>query len=458
MLNTRIFIYGCLTTLLLYTGKDVYAQSGTNKAVAHPNVIIIYSDDQGAADLHCYGSEELVTPNLDKLAANGVRFTQFYAASPICSPSRASLLTGRYPQRAELTGNAGGAKGFGGMPGRQFTLAELFKSAGYNTAHIGKWHMGYTDETMPNAQGFDYSFGFMGGCIDNYSHFYYWGGPNQHDLWRNGTEIWEPGVYFPDLLVRETNNFLQKNKSTPFFLYLAFNTPHYPLQGEVKWMDKYKNLKSPRNMYAACVSTMDEKIGEVMQQLDRLGLTGNTIIVFQGDQGFSKEERAFNGGGSAGTLRGSKFSVLEGGTKVPAIISWPKHIPAHAVRDQFATNIDWFPTLAAYCNIPLPEKKIDGKSLAAVIGSATAPSTHDVFYWQCLGTKDDPQWAVREGNWKLLHSPIEVSDKELAPGKFMLVNLAADSTEHTNEAAAHPDVVERLTSLYQTWIKEVTTQ
>jgi len=150
-----------------------------------PNVIIIYSDDQGAADLNIYGSKELMTPHLDKLARNGVRFSHFYSASPICSPSRASLLTGRYPQRAGLPNMASSKEGDAGMPGDQLTMAELFASAGYKTAHIGKWHVGYTPETMPNAQGFGYSFGFMGGCIDNYSHYFYWNGPNRHDLWRN---------------------------------------------------------------------------------------------------------------------------------------------------------------------------------------------------------------------------------------------------------------------------------
>ncbi len=423
-----------------------------------PNVIIIYSDDQGAADLNIYGSNDLMTPNLDRLARNGVRFTQFYSASPICSPSRASLLTGRYPQRAGLPNMASSKEGVAGMPGEQFTMAELFASAGYKTAHIGKWHVGYTPQTMPNAQGFDYSFGFMGGCIDNYSHYFYWNGPNRHDLWRNGKEIWEPGKFFADLMVEETNTFLSENKNNPFFIYFAINIPHYPLQGEKKWLDYYKNLPSPRNMYAAFISTMDEKIGLVLQKLDELGLTDNTIIVFQSDQGFSKEERTFGGGGSAGNLRGSKFSLFEGGIKVPAIISWPGQIPANAVRDQFAANIDWFPTLAAYCNIPLPNRKIDGRSLKPIIESSTTQSPHKEFYWQSQGAKSNPQWAVREGEWKLLHSPFESEKNELTPDGLMLVNLTIDSTEHSNEAAKYPDIVKRLQSKYQTWIKEVADQ
>ncbi|MFT3948501.1 MAG: sulfatase-like hydrolase/transferase [Agriterribacter sp.] len=423
-----------------------------------PNVIVIYTDDQGANDLNIYGSTDLMTPNLDKLARNGVRFTHFYSASPICSPSRASLLTGRYPQRAGLPAMASSKEGDAGMPAEQFTMGELFKSAGYKTAHIGKWHVGYTPETMPNAQGFDYSFGFMGGCIDNYSHYFYWNGPNRHDLWRNGKEIWEPGNFFADLMVSETNKFLVDNKNDPFFIYFAINIPHYPLQGEKKWLDYYKDLPSPRRMYAAFISTMDEKIGLLLKKLDDLGLTDNTIIVFQSDQGFSREERTFGGGGSAGNLRGSKFSLFEGGVRVPAIISWKGHLPKNEVRNQFAANIDWFPTLADYCNISLPQRKLDGKSLKPVIASATASSPHPEFYWQSQGAKDNPQWSVTEGDWKLLHSPFESEKSELTADGFMLVNMKADSAERINEADKHPDIVQRLYAKYQLWIAEVADQ
>ena len=221
-----------LLSLLSITGNG--QQPGNQHAGTRPNVILIYSDDQGSVDLNIYGAKDLLTPNLDKLARNGVRFSQFYAAAPICSPSRASLLTGRFPQRAGLVDNAPGSYGGGGMPGSQYTMAELFKDGGYKTAHIGKWHLGYSPETMPNQQGFDYSYGFMGGCIDNYSHFYYWGGPNRHDLWRNGKEIWEPGQFFPDRMITEAGTFMEQNKANPFFMYWAINVPHYPLQPEKK--------------------------------------------------------------------------------------------------------------------------------------------------------------------------------------------------------------------------------
>lgn len=155
-----------------------------------PNVILIYSDDQGTYDLNCYGSKDLHTPHLDGLAKRGIRFTQMYSPSAICSASRAGLMTGRLPVRAGVPGNVSSTQGVAGMPSSEITLAELLKSKGYVTGHVGKWHLGYSNETMPNAQGFDTSFGHMGGCIDNYSHFFYWVGPNRHDLWRNNQMIW----------------------------------------------------------------------------------------------------------------------------------------------------------------------------------------------------------------------------------------------------------------------------
>lgn len=420
-----------------------------------PNVIMIYSDDQGSLDLNIYGAKDLATPNLDKLARNGVRFSNFYSASPVCSPSRASLLTGRYPQRAGLVDNASGSYGGGGMPGAQFTMAELFKGGGYKTAHIGKWHVGYSPETMPNAQGFDYSFGFMGGCIDNYSHFFYWSGPNRHDLWKNGKEIYRPGKFFADMMVEEAGTFMKENKEEPFFMYWAINIPHYPIQPDLKWQEHYKDLPQPRRGYAAFVSMMDEKIGQLLKKVDELGLTDNTIIVFQADQGHSEEERAFGGGGYTGAYRGAKFSLFEGGIHVPAIISWPGHIARNVVRNQFAANIDWYPTLAEYCRITLPERTLDGRSLAKIIASDEAVTEHPIFHWQSLGTKELPQWSVRDGDWKLIHNPIQSTPADLDSNRFMLINIKKDKSEKTNEAANNPAIVARLQQLHNAWLKQV---
>ncbi|MDG2214456.1 MAG: sulfatase-like hydrolase/transferase, partial [Verrucomicrobiota bacterium] len=375
-----------------------------------PNVIIIYTDDQGSVDLNCYGSKDLTTPHMDGLAKRGVRFTQFYAAAPVCSPSRAGLLTGRYPVRAGMPGNAGSTKGRAGLAAGEVTIAEMMKAAGYVTAHIGKWHLGYTPETMPNGQGFDHSFGHMGGCIDNYSHFFYWQGPNRHDLWRNGKEIFEDGKFFPELMAKEATKFIEENKGKPFFIYFALNTPHYPYQGYAKWLKHYEKLPSPRNLYAAFLSTQDEAIGHLINTVDRLGLRKDTIIIFQSDHGHSHEERAHFGGGSSGPYRGAKFSMFEGGLRVPAIISWPGNLPEGEVRDQVAHSCDWLPTIAELTVGKLLNKDINGKSIVKIIKHTEAITPHKVIHWQ-TGRGKNPRWAVRQGDWKLIGNPQDTSNK-----------------------------------------------
>jgi arylsulfatase A len=230
---------------------------------ARPNVIVILSDDQGSVDLRVAGATDIESPHLDALAKRGVRFTQFYAAAPVCSASRAGLLTGRHPVRAGMPGNAPSQVGRPGMPASETTLAEMLRACGYATAQVGKWHLGYSPETMPQGQGFDFSFGHMDGCIDNYSHFFYWEGPNRHDLHRDGREVNASGRFFADLMVDEAATFMRQNHDRPFFLYFAINEPHYPYQGDPKWLERYATLKYPRNLYAAFLSTMDERIGRL---------------------------------------------------------------------------------------------------------------------------------------------------------------------------------------------------
>jgi arylsulfatase A len=426
------------------------------QAAERPNVLLIYSDDQGSIDLNCYGASDLITPALEALASRGVRFTQMYAPSAICSASRAGLLTGRFPVRAGVPGNVSSQQGQAGMPTEQVTIAEMLKEAGYVTAHIGKWHLGYTPETMPLGQGFDTSFGHMGGCIDNYSHFFYWNGPNRHDLWRDGKEVWHDGEYFPDLMAAECIEFLQQERDRPFFLYWAINVPHYPMQGTERWRKQYAHLETPRRMYAEFVSTMDERIGWVLTALAEQGLAENTLVIFQSDHGHSTEERAFFGGGNAGSYRGAKGCLFEGGLRVPSIVSLPGTIPAGEVRGQLATGCDWLPTIADYCDVPLPDRKLDGRSLKSVIASAAADNPHERFYWQ-LGQGKNAQWAVREGNWKLLGNPQDRSDT--APltqddGLF-LVDLAGDVGERNNVAGQYPEVVNRLKSLYEDYQADI---
>ncbi len=422
-----------------------------------PNVIVILSDDLGSIDAGCYGAKDLVTPAVDSLAAQGVRFTQFYSAAPVCSPSRAGLLTGRYPWLVGMPNNAPsppteaddqldtftGA----GLAADAATVANMFRNAGYATAHIGKWHLGYSAGHRPLDHGFDYSFGFMDGCIDNYSHFFYWDGANRHDLWENNHRVRYPGHYFPDLMLEKTEAFINTHKEKPFFLYFAINMPHYPYQGDPKWLEYYKQKHTPfpRNLYAAFVDTLDERIQRLLKLLDDAHLRDRTIIIYQSDNGHSTEVRAQGGGGNSGPYRGAKFSLFEGGIRLPAIISWPSHLPEGAVRDQIAHGCDWLPTLAELCGVPLPKADLNGRSLVPVIRSATAPSPHDALQW-----KVGKQWAVRQGDWKLLHDPIDpatTNRPELFEQHWFLANIPADPSERTNVAAQHPDIVARLRQL-----------
>ena len=421
-----------------------------------PNVIVIYTDDQGTVDAGCYGATDLETPSIDALAKDGIRFTQFYAPAPVCSPSRAGMLTGRYPMRAGVPGNVGSKLGSVGMPSSQITMAEMMKTAGYGTAHIGKWHLGHETNTMPLAQGFDYSFGHMGGCIDNFSHFFYWSGPNIHDLYRNGTEVFADGEFFPDLMVKEAGQYMERNRDKPFFMYFAMNTPHYPYQGSPEWLEKYNKdgVPYPRNLYNAFVSTLDERIGTLRAKIESLGLTKDTIIIFQSDHGHSMEERAHHGGGSAGPYRGAKFSMFEGGLRVPAIISWPGQLEAGGVRDQMGHGSDWFPTVAELCGVDIEGYDIDGKSLVKVLQNDKAESPHQRLIW-ANNVYGGHRWAVREGDWKLLGNPSDSS--KMAPitkdDKLFLVNMKEDSSEMTNIAKAHPEKVKALEKIYLDWKK-----
>jgi len=412
-----------------------------------PNVILIMADDQGSADLGCYGSKDLHTPHTDALAARGIRLTRFYSAAPVCSPSRAGTLTGRWPARAGMPSNAAPGPN-GGKPGSEITNAEMFKAAGYATAHIGKWHLGHAPETTPLAQGFDHSFGHMGGCIDNYSHFFYWSGPNRHDLWRNGEQVFHDGEYFPDLMRKEAAEFMEKHKAGPFFIFYALNTPHYPYQGDKKWLDHFKHLPHPRNLYAAFLAAQDQRIGELMADLDRLGLRDNTLVVFQSDNGHSVEDRAHGGGGSAGAFRGEKFSLFDGGVRLPAILSWPGNLPENQTRDGLFHACDFLPTLAELTKVKPPDIHLDGINQAGMLRDGSVPATTNdrALHWQ-VGNGRNTYWAVLEGDWKLIGTP------EAQGGKLFLANLAEDPGETTNLADRHPEIVNRLQILHRSHLK-----
>ena len=459
----------CLGCSLLILLSSCVKQERQQK----PNVIIIYTDDQGTLDAECFGADDLYTPNIDKLSKSGIRFTQAYAHT-VCCPSRAALLTGRHPQRSGIiswTQNDAHAKEKGlNMPLSEVTIAEVLKENGYQTGLFGKWHLGGALENGPLEQGFDTFYGFRGGFIDNYVH-YFLHGKGFHDLWSNKEEIFERDKYFPSLMTEKAIQFIEQNRNQPFFVYAAFNLPHYPEQPDSAFIPFSSKLSEPRKSYATVVSTVDDKIGQIIQKLEELEIRNNTVIFFMSDNGHSTEQTkirienhssglpqgtnycANGGGGFTGKWRGAKGSFLEGGIRVPAIISYPGHFPENETRDQIVSCMDIFPTICEITGSRLPDRPIDGYSLIPVIESGKARSNHQVLYFQW-----EDQWAVREGKWKLIVRGRDTTGKfstHLQKEENMespyLANLEASDPELHNYAKDYPEIVERLTKLYKEW-------
>lgn len=455
-----------LTLLLLAQGILPPAS-----AAARPNVVILLTDDQGTLDAGCYGSVDLKTPNIDRLAATGIRFTQAYAHT-VCCPARAALLTGRHPQRGGVTswtqGDRHGSDSRNlNMAAEEVTLAEVMKSAGYRTALFGKWHLGAKPGHGPLDQGFDTYFGHLGGFIDNYRH-YFLHGRGYHDLYDGNEEIFRPEQYYPDLMIERAEQFIEANKAAPFFMTVAFNLPHYPEQPLEKFKDAYAGLPMPRQSYARVISSVDDHIGRVLDKLDATGLSQNTIVILMSDNGHSTEENsgisvdnhssgyprghyylAHGGGGSTGPWIGSKGTFLEGGIRVPAILRYPAKIPAGQTRDQIVTIMDWFPTVLDLCGITQPNAapKLDGHSLRPILTDPKAPSAHEVLHFAW-----GENWVVRRGDWKLIaHS----NAKTNAP-RLSLHHLAGPNPEAKDHAAEQPQLVRELTALHEAWERQVT--
>ncbi len=434
-----------------------------------PNVVIFYTDDQGALDVNSFGSSDLITPNMDRLAREGVRFTQAYGHS-VCCPARAALLTGKHPQRVNFNQWGQGAHDRGklrNLPLEEVTLAEALQAHGYASALFGKWHLGGHSDHRPLAHGFDEFFGILKGYIDNYHHF---GGHRQpaHDLYEGDAEVWHRGEYFPDLITDRATSFIARHRDEPFFLFLSLNLPHYPEQPGEVYANAYADLHEPRRSYARVVSTCDHYLGRILGTLDQFGLTDETIILFTSDNGYSEEDYsvqidnhpagmlrgenygANGGGGNAGRWIGAKGSFLEGGIRVPAILRYPPAVPANAVRNQAVVTHDWYPTILDLAGLPAPAGvEFDGRSTVSLMADATAPSEHHFLYWQWQHT-----WAVRAGDWKLIHGgnrgfgtrPLD---------EFHLANLTDDVPEQINHAADQPALLERLKSAYARWAADV---
>jgi arylsulfatase A-like enzyme len=395
--------------------------------------VVILADDQGYGDLGVYGARDLRTPQIDRMAGEGVRFTSFYAA-PVCTPSRAQIMTGCHPMRLGLGERVLFPYSTIGLNPDEVTLPEVLKARGYTSAIIGKWHLGHQAKFLPRQQGFDYHFGTpysndMNG--NNYTNPVFKAPPlpllrNEELIEQNPDQNRLTGLY-----TNEAVEFIRRNRERPFFLYLAHNMPHLPLAASADF-----RRKSRRGLYGDAVEEIDWSTGEVMRALREHGLERNTLVLYTSDNGPAQQARAENG--SAGPLRGRKASTWEGGMRVPAIARWPGRIPAGRVCDEVVSNMDILPTFAGLAGASVPkDRRIDGVDCWGAMSGAGKGRRESLFYYQNRRLQ-----AVRAGRWKLHVDRQDV--KEELP---LLYDLDADIGERTNVAKEHPEVVKRLMGL-----------
>jgi arylsulfatase A-like enzyme len=412
-----------------------------------PNIIVIYADDLGYGDLGCYGSPTIRTPHLDRLAAEGMRFTDFYSAAEVCTPSRAALLTGRYPVR---NGMAGGRRvlfpnSAGGLPSDEITIAEALKGRGYATAHIGKWHLGIHAGSRPNDQGFDFSFGLpysndMDGRPDLPRGAAASATPPA-DGWnvallRNGEVVEKPAVQ-TTLTARYTDEavrFIGENRARPFFIYFAHTFPHVPLFASPKFKGRSRG-----GIYGDTVEELDASVGAVVAALRAAGIAERTLVIFSSDNGPWLTQKTQ--GGSAGLLREGKGSTWEGGMRVPGIAWWPGRI-GPAVTSHVASTLDIFPTVLALARAPRSEGRVlDGRDLAPVLFKQEARPPQPFVYY-----RGETLMAVRLREWKL-HFQTQGGYGDPARKLHeppLLFNLATDPSERFDVAAEYPEIVAEL--------------
>ena len=375
------------------------ADPATEEASRPPNVVFILADDLGYGDVGIYGSEIIDTPNLDELARGGVRFEAGYVTAAVCSPSRAGLMTGRYPQRHGYEFNPSGREY--GLRLDETTLAEVMRDAGYATGAVGKWQLGWSDGKHPLDRGFDEFFGMQSGTIfiepsaegvENWN-------PQpisetrQRPIYR-GREVVEETGYLTEVLTREALDFIDRHHDEPFFLYLAHYTPHVPLQATAKYLDRYRHIEDQKTrIFAAMVSSLDDSVGEVVARLRELGIEEDTMIVFLSDNGCALY---VDGACTNGPLRGGKRWFFEGGIRVPFLLSWPAGVEAGQVFEHAVSSLDLLPTFAAAAGAPQPEKPLDGVDLLPYVRGEQAGPPHEALFWRA-----GPNRAVRRGHWKL---------------------------------------------------------
>jgi arylsulfatase A-like enzyme len=430
------------TTLLVprnatFGKTDLLAASPGPSRENRPNVIFILADDLGWGDLSCYGRPDYRTPNLDLLASQGTKFTDAYSASAVCTPTRVGLITGRYPARLKIGLTeplSANNRSVGLDPGHP-TIASLLKTSGYETALIGKWHLGFRPEWGPNAHGFNEFFGILAGAGDYHLHKTGLGEP---DLYENLKPVERHG-YLTDLLTERAVNYIRRRRNSPFYLSLHYTAPHWPWQdrqgGErVTFTDKTIEPVTmggggSLKMYAEMMRILDEGVGRVMQTLRAAGIDRNTLVIFTSDNGGERFSYQW-------PFSGEKGDLLEGGIRVPAIARWPGVIPANRVTPQMAISMDWTATiLAAAETKPAEGYPLDGIDLLPSIRGA-APIQERAFFWRIYD-----QDAVRHGNWKYLRSGEQRT----------LFDLSIDQREQAHFGVKNADTLKRLMTEFDNW-------
>jgi len=435
-------------TMLTIRSRSLWGRNRVrNMNREKPNVIIIMADDLGYGDIGCYGNTTIKTPNLDALAAGGMKFTDFHSNGAVCSPTRAALLTGQYQQRCGIEGviYAKGPARETGIPLQETTFAEVLKSAGYKTALFGKWHLGYNVKFNPTKQGFDEFRGYVSGNVDYHSHI---DGAGIEDWWKNDEKVPEEG-YCTDLITKYAVRFIEENRNRPFCLYVPHECPHYPYQGRKDKADR--SVGNPQPMlgsrsnrtkaYKEMIEAMDDGVGEIVRTVKRLGLERMTFIFFCSDNGAT-------GPGSNKPLRAKKGTMWEGGHRVPAIASWPGKIKPGMITHETTMTMDIFPTMVAVAGTTIPKGlNFDGENLSPVLFDDN-PLPERALFWRWRGQK-----AVRKGPWKLVITKAKRKNKEPV---IELFNLKMDLGEQKNLKDTHSEKTRELTAELAKWEEEVT--
>ena len=399
-----------------------------------PNIIIFFTDDQGYADVGVYGSKGFNTPNLDKLASEGIMFTDFYVPATVCTPSRAGLLTGKYPKRLDMHQGVLSPYSQTGLSTSEYTLAELLKDNGYTTSCIGKWHLGHLEEYMPNSHGFDEFYGVpYSNDMDSYYYRHIDFQSPPLPFYRNKEKIGE-GLDQSQLTKMYTKEAVkqikERKKGVPFFMYLAHNMPHTPLYASESFFGKSK-----KGLYGDVIMELDWSIGEIIKALKEERIYDNTIIIFTSDNGPEL--------GSAGPLRGKKAQTWEGGQRVPGIITWPSKISSGEVNSQMVSTLDIFPTLAEVSGAVLNNEDYDGRNILEFLKNPKSVTLKEppFYYYARNGALE----AIRLGNWKLhISKSLGWNDKQDGIFREALYNLKTDIQEKYNVAEKYPNIVRKL--------------